>query len=405
MDSNKSFNTKNDIANLIQDIDMVTKEHPDATLGSALSKVDSSHQAVFVYDDNGKFLGLASPYRALYTSYHPYTAKVSTILLRPPAITPDAPVYEVAEHMVSVKIYQLPVFGVDGEPIGVINGKDILQHIAQSPELLESIVGNVTLSSPITAPISAKVNDIYQLQKEKGVSRVLLVEDNGSLAGMVSRSDLMQAFIKPTEKRRFPPEGAFSGFHSRAGEKKYREDHPARSYAGGLVDTLPATTPRSEIVEHLIASPHNSIILVDGNNRPTGFLSTRDLLLAVSQLRPVADIPLIMAKPDMVYASELDVTEEYLVQFGKKLQKRMAIEKIEVTSEEIKNTKGQVKEFDTTLIVVPVAGEPLVASGKQRRFFDSVQEAAGLIEKQRKRSGLSQRETRRHLQGRQNSRR
>jgi predicted transcriptional regulator len=360
-----------------------------STLGSALSIVHSSHEAVFIFDQ-GKFIGLVSPFKTLYSSNYPYTAKLSSLAFVPPSITEDTPIYEVAEHMVATKIYTLPVFENAGRLQGVISGKDILKKMIKDADIVQFISNAIQPNDPIIVPLSSSVRDVFHELKEKGVSRLVVVDGEGDLAGIVTRRDLMQSLIRPTAKMRFPNEGTQMGYYSLAGEKKFRKEEPIRTYYTALVATLPDTTPMDKIITRLVTSPHNSVILIDTHQKPTGFLSLRDLLQAVAELRPEEEVPLIVRKPSTsVSDQELTRATTYLEQFGRKLKRRMPIEKIEVASEEPKNRKGHTKVFNTTVIVTPVAGKAFVAITKRRKFLDGIQESATVIEKQRRRNGAS----------------
>lgn len=394
MRSRINSNYSYDISELIASLDLVPKSSPEKNLGSVLAQSDSSHSPVFIFKGD-EFLGLVSPYRTLYSGNYPYTTKVSSILLHPPRIKEKTSIHEAVGHMLATKLYTLPVFGDNGLPRGIISGKDILQYAAGDSRLLRFVSRSINIHQPITAHANSSVGEIYSLIKERDVSRIVLVDDAGALSGIVTRHDLMDAFIKPTAKRRFAPEGTAMGFHSRAGEKKYREDESAAKYAVGMVDNLPDSSPKRKIVLRLIASPYNGIVLIDKAFRPTGFLSIHDLLQTISQLRPHEEIPLVMKKPrSQVPAQELEAAENHLIQFGLKLKERMAVEKIAVSTEKLKNTLGIAREFYTTLAVTPVAGEPLIAKVSERNFLDSIQSATTLIEKQRRRTGLNKRDTR-----------
>lgn len=382
------------IEKYVSPLESAMRSDSQSLLGSVLSLVHSSHEAVFIFDKKNEFLGLVSPFGTLYSSNYPYTTKVSSIVFKPPTITIETPAYEVAEHMLAARVYILPVFNQDGSVQGVIHGKTILQAILEEPVLLKFISSMLSPQSPITAPISSSVVEVFNILKEKGVSRVIVIDAEGILAGIVSRSDLMHSLIKPTAKMRFPSEGTHVGYYSLAGEKKFRKEEPIRRYFTAQVDFLPDSTPMERIIIHLVTSSHNSIVLVDKYNKPTGFLSTRDILQAIVLLRSEEEIPLIIKKPsNSVSDKELDNATAYLERFGKKLKKRMGIEKIEVASEEPKNPKGETITFNTTVIVTPVAGKPFVAITKNRNFMDGIQAATVIIEKQRRRNGLSKEET------------
>lgn len=283
----------------------------------------------------------------------------------------------------------MPVFTKQGVLKGVIDAKDILKKIVKDPELLEFVAENVKRRTPITAPINALVKDIFHKFKEKAVSRMMLVDAKGALAGIVTRGDLMHAKMKPTSKMRFSTEGRQAGYNTFTGEKRYRKDEYVRKYYTVLVDSLPDDTAKSEIIKHLITSSHDSVVLVDKNIRPTGFLSTRNILQTLTLLRPQKTLPLSIRRPSSaVSESELARATKHLELFGKRLKKRMEIEKIELSSKEPRSAEGRTKTFNITLIVTPISGQAIIASTKQRKFIDGVQEATKLIEKQYRRSGV-----------------
>ncbi len=395
MDQTAELTHKQDIADLVAPLDTITTSRTGKTLGSVLTNVTSSHSAVFIFDETDEFTGLVSPYKTLYASNFPYSTQVESVLLKPPAITRQTSIADAVGHMLATRIYTLPVFNDVGEPDSVIRAEDVLKHVAGTRALLRAVSDNIKPNKPITAPITSSVGEVYSLLKEKGVSRIVLTEESGALAGIVTRSDLMHAFIKPSVRRRFAGEGTVFGFYSRASEKKFRTDYPVRPYAVTMVSTLPARTGKSKIVTHLIESEHNSVVLVDSRHRPTGFLSIRDLLQAIAIPAAEETVPLIMNLPDSVAASHhRNTAQEYLAKFGSKLNKRIAVEKMTVTTEELKNTKAQAKALKITIMVTPVAGEPLIASVEDWDFLDGLQSATTLIEKQRRRLGRSVRETR-----------
>lgn len=371
----------------ISTLDSVVKSNENDTLGSALSRVRSSHDAVFIFNDNEEFLGLISPFKTLYSSNLPYTTKVSSIIFKPPTITEETPIYEVVEHMLSTKIYNLPVFGKKGVVKGVIYGEDIWRKIGEDPDLLEFVGSRIDSHVPITTEATATVKDVFHKLKEKGVSRMILVDAKGVLEGIVTRGDLMHSKMKPTSRIRFSGEGSSAGYSSLAGEKIYRKNESIRRYYTSSVDSLSVDTPMSEVVKHLINSPHNSIVLVDEGNKPVDFLSIRDIIETLLFLRPKKDVKVNIRRPgNSVSDEELRRATEHLESFGRRLKKQMEIDRIEVTSEEPKSSEGRTKVFNITVTVIPVAGQALIASTNQREFIDGIQEATKLIAKQHRRS-------------------
>jgi len=154
------------IVHLIKSLDTIVGRSPDETLGSVLSQVSSSHAAIFVFNTSNTFVGLISPQKTLYSSNYPYKTKISSILFKPPTITKNTPIYEVAEHMLATRIYSLPVLTVDGSVEGVIFAKDILSQIIGTPSLLQFLSNIIKPHYPITAHKNSTVKDIYHLMKE-----------------------------------------------------------------------------------------------------------------------------------------------------------------------------------------------------------------------------------------------
>lgn len=376
------------IANIIQPLDTVPTDTIDKTLGSVLPKVVSSHSAVFIFDDEeDNFAGLVSPYKVFYSSNFPHATKVDTALIVPPALSKETSLREAVSHMLSTKIYTLPVFDDQGKVVGVINGHDIMTYLIDSPEMLRALGESIKVRKPVAASIDSSVGDIYSQLKETGVTRIILTSATGAIAGIVTRNDLARAFIKPSVRRRYPSEGSVGGFYSRSGEKKFRTDYPVRRYATTLVNTLPAGTKKTELVKHLTQSQRNSVVLIDNKLRPTGLVSYRDLLQAVSRPEESTDVPLTINVPaDDISEKEQTAGEKHLKLFWEKLHKRMDIEKIAVTTKVNRNTVNQPSIFSTTIKVTPIAGEPLIANSEARSYRDGLQMAITLIEKQRKRS-------------------
>lgn len=374
------------IAELVAPLGTVVSESTNRTLSGVLPSVTSSHAGVFVYDEDGDFAGLVSKHKTLYSSNLPGSTSVESVLFVPPMITPETTMYDALTHMLASKIYSLPVFGKDEQPIGVIHGDDILRHLTDNPETLKALSSRIKPNKPITANINATSGEVHQLLKEKGVSRVILVTDTGALAGIITRSDLSNLLVAQSLKRRFPSEGSVAGSHSRGGEKEYREDHPVRRYAVTMVDTLPSGTRAHNLVTHLIESDHRSVVLTNRQQKPTGFLSFRDLLTAAAPSVLTEVAPITMNVPeDEIEHSDLVATEKYLERFWQKLKRRADIERVTVSAESIKNPKNHTKKFEITIRVIPVAGDPFIASAEDWEFLNTVQSAASSIERQLRR--------------------
>lgn len=379
-----------EISSYISSMDSIVKSDADDTLGSVLPLVQSSHSPLFIFTKGNEFLGIVSPYQALYTHRYPYTTKISSIVLMSPYITKETQLYDVASYMLESRVYTLPLFVDDKQVEGVIHAKDILQNLIKDQDLVTSINFTIIAHAPVTANGNSSVGDIFQIMRDESVSRVILTDDKGTLSGIVSRKDLHNAFMNPTKKQRFGKNGIQQTDRAFDKEKEYRRDDPIKNYATELVYSLPNETKQEEIIKQLVASEHNSVVLVDKHKKPVGFLSMHDILVGLASLRPEKTINLIMTKPTSnVSGDDVKNAEESLTKFGRKMSKRIAIGKIEVTFEEPKTPGGGSILFNTSLIITPVSGAKIISKTKSRSFIDSIKTAIAQIEKQQRRSGLS----------------
>jgi len=385
-----SLNERLKLSSYISKIDSVAKSEAGETLGSVVSLVASSHTPVFIFTKENEFLGMISPYQVLSLDKDPYTTHVSSIVVNPPYITLNTALYDVAAYMLESRVYVLPIFTEEKQLSGAIHIKQIFQEILKDKELLDYISSIITSHDPVVAHSNSLVGDIYTLMHKKGVSRVVLVDDEGNLDGIVSRNDLLKAFMQPAPKERFGKNGVRPTDRAFDVEKEYRKDTPIKNFSTNIVHSIPVDTAQEEVIKKLLLSEHNCIVLVNKSNKPVGFISVRDILLGFDSLRPEEMVNIIVSNPSTnVSEIELAKAKELLLKFGQKMKKRIAIEKIEVNFEEPKYPTGGTSIFNTSIMISPVAGAKIISKTKNSDFISSIRSATSQIEKEQRRSGIT----------------
>ena len=119
------------------------------------------------------------------------------IMTRPVlATTPGASVRDVAAELLSKRITGMPVADEDGTVLGIITEADIVGALIDGTPLETLQVRDVMTTDPITVESDATVGDVMQVLDEQGVVRVPITE-RGVLVGVVSRSDVIRAALKP----------------------------------------------------------------------------------------------------------------------------------------------------------------------------------------------------------------
>lgn len=132
------------------------------------------------------------------------------------ALGPDAPFKKIVETMGEWKVSALPVLEGDGRVVGVVSEADLLakeEFRADSDSLIEQYrrleelakAGAVTARELMTAPAvciqaDATLAQAARTMARKKVKRLPVVDGEGRLAGVVSRSDLLKVFLRDDEQ-------------------------------------------------------------------------------------------------------------------------------------------------------------------------------------------------------------
>ena len=113
-----------------------------------------------------------------------------------PAITVrgDATLHDVAEILAAQRISGLPVLDRDGALVGVISEADIIRKEA-SPASPARTAGEAMTTPPLTIEPWRAVTEAARHMLRKHVNRLPVVFD-GELVGIVTRADLVRAFVR-----------------------------------------------------------------------------------------------------------------------------------------------------------------------------------------------------------------
>lgn len=132
-------------------------------------------------------------------------------------VGPDTPLKQVAEMLAARGISGVPVVGAEGGVLGVVSEADILSkerrprrqpRFAQMlgyPESLDPKAGARTAAEAMTAPAvtigaEKRVDTAAALMLDRSVNRLPVVDRNGKLVGIVTRADLVRAFVHTDEE-------------------------------------------------------------------------------------------------------------------------------------------------------------------------------------------------------------
>jgi CBS domain-containing protein len=126
----------------------------------------------------------------------------------------------------------------------------------------------------VTVPIGATVFQAVQAMNEKHVGCALVVRE-GKLAGIFTERDVL----------------------TRVMGKSLPLDSPVKNVMTEDPDTLPDSASIAYALRHMSVEGYRHVPLVDGNRRPTGVVSVRDIVAWVCELFP-ASVLNIPPRPD-----------------------------------------------------------------------------------------------------------
>ncbi len=146
------------------------------------------------------------------------------------SVSPDATMTEVAKALAEHAISGVPVCEADGRLVGIVTEGDLvrplmksrekrrdwwLRHLAEgtdlAPEFLNYLKGARTsareLMHPnvITALETTPIGDIAELMVINNVKRIPIVRKDGTLAGIITRADLVKTMARNPEALMNPP--------------------------------------------------------------------------------------------------------------------------------------------------------------------------------------------------------
>jgi CBS domain-containing protein len=110
----------------------------------------------------------------------------------------NASLHEVAEALTAWRISGLPVVDAGGALVGVISEADIIAK--EAPDRSDARTAGEAMSSPArTIEPQQPVAQAARVMLAEGVKRLPVVRD-GELVGIVTRSDLVRAFVRSDEE-------------------------------------------------------------------------------------------------------------------------------------------------------------------------------------------------------------
>lgn len=267
---------------------------PETTLSKVRGAFTTNERArVVVVLDDGDFVGVVTR-KQLLASKHSPDEKVRSVMGTPPRVSPTEDVRETARLFVESGVDLLPVFEGD-EFFGVVTARDLLEHVQEFLDALS--VEDVATRELVTAEPDTTLGEVINDIREFGISRLPVIDEDGDPVGMVSVYDLVGFTVREMQRQQggstegFDEHGgrgsrddynATGGFGERAGFAARMLDLPARNLMNTPAHTIEPDRLLDDAVERMLENDISSLVVVDGDGRPAGIVTTTDVLRSLT---------------------------------------------------------------------------------------------------------------------------
>jgi CBS domain-containing protein len=229
------------------------------------------------------------------------------------SVPPDASLNDVVERMRRHGLRAAPVVD-NGVPIGIITNSDLVIRGGLSmrlellsglskPELeveISRLAGSGTKARdimsrpPITVHRSASLSDVADLMVRRRLKRLPVLGDHDELVGMISRLDLLRSVA-----------AGFAGDESEPRQIGLNGELPVSRVMRSDVPSVYPDTPVAEVMQAVVATRLNRVLVLDRERRVLGLVTDSELLERVTpSLRPSAihslmhRLPFVHTKPE-----------------------------------------------------------------------------------------------------------
>jgi len=246
---------------------------PDETLGDVLGKMKSHDIHELPVIDRKKLVGVVTMRELMRRRNLPPATKVSTVLEVPPEVTPETPLPEAAEKMISAGFRAIPV--VKGKAlVGIISRSDIVRALVETRALEGVVVRDFMTPNPQCVAEDDTVEHAVQIMRSLAERSVPVVDKHRHLKGVVGLKDVVDLFARPKVREQY-------------GDRAGREEKAAIEVQSVMRYPPLTVGPDSDVhrAAELMAKNHVSSIIVTENDEPVGIITSQDLMQFLAGLR------------------------------------------------------------------------------------------------------------------------
>lgn len=180
-----------------------------------------------------------------------------SLLKKAITVTPKTSVVDARDLLLRYRIKRLVVVNNANRPVGIITEKDLTKatSVFSGKDIWDMKVGDFMSENLITVKKNNSIYDVAKLMKKNNISSVVVLYEDNSLTGIITKTDLTFAFLvyatKPIQVSEYMT-------------RKVITVDPHESLF---------------VVESVLVNNKISRVIVEKNNKPVGIITYRDFLL------------------------------------------------------------------------------------------------------------------------------
>ena len=98
------------------------------------------------------------------------------------------------------RVGAIPIVDQQGIPVGIVSATDLL--LKDRGRSAATVASDVMTSPVITIDADTNLSEAANLMHDRNVRGLVVVDKRGRIAGIISRSDLLQVFLRTDEELR-----------------------------------------------------------------------------------------------------------------------------------------------------------------------------------------------------------
>ncbi len=359
--------------------------HIDNKISAIVNRFQNTHTPLLVYGDDKKFMGLVTVQNTLFNRKHNSSTLIRSCLITPPRILIDTPIGEILRVMSELKLYTLPVFDESEKVIGLVKVKSLLKNLMSNSVFYEEILENMPKRNILTIPEKSNIGNVYQAFQKYSVSRLIVVDSNKKIKGMVTKRDIFAPYYSSSNKQRFSTRSKVKNYSFDV-EKIKQDSQLLMKFVSPIFNELYEPIDTYKVIQTLITSRYNSIVIVDKDRQPLFIYTTNDLLKTavwITQKTP-ALLTIISKLPQELSEEEKKKINREIRSAAVWINKQYKIQLVRFSSKTVYNPDRKPILFEVKLKITTDSAT-FFASSKDRDFMQNTKEAINQVKKQARR--------------------